>query len=191
MILLSVVLAAAVSAHASQRPAEERLRALLEEQKQERTQAAEQVRVAVGQDDSMRDALASQPEAAGKRRVMDHLPGMSRDPFGLCRALVRCTEAPLSFHVEDEALVSDAVVALVRPWIQLQRARGKDLEFAPSGAAADRAVAITLAGLPDAGLSVRVTPVPTGGFDVALRGAADPEQLFLRERAAVLPASVR
>ena len=188
MILLSVVLAAAVSASASARPAEERLRSLLEEQKQQRVQL---VRQAVGEDLSVRDALAAHPEAAGKRRVMDRLPGMSRDPFSLCRALVRCQEAPLSLHVEDEALLSDAFAALARPWIQLQRARGKDLSFQDAGDASERAVAVTLDGLPDAGLTMRATAVSSGGFDVSLRGREDPQALFQRERAAVLPASVR
>lgn len=124
-------------------------------------------------------AVIAQAEGAGRRRLMDRLPGMAREPFGLCRDLERCPEAPLWLHVADEALIPDAVQALTRPWANLLAARGK--RVAPGREA--------LAGFPGASLSVRVVPVPTGGFDVALIGAADPAALYARERSAVLAGS--
>lgn len=126
-----------------------------------------------------------QAEGAGKRQLLDRLPGMAQEPFGLCRDLERCAAAPTSLHVDDEALIADAVRALARPWLNLQKARGKAAALTHEAGA----VSLKLEGLPDASLLVRATAVPTGGFDVALTGAGDPAKLYARERAAVLNAS--
>ncbi|MEK7858038.1 MAG: hypothetical protein AAB320_02760 [Elusimicrobiota bacterium] len=127
-------------------------------------------------------AAVVQAEGAGKRQLLDRLPGMAQEPFGLCRDLVRCTQAPTSLHVAHEALITDAVLALTRPWLNLQKARGKQAALEHL----DGALNLKLEGLPEAALSVRATSVPTGGFDVALTGSVDPAKLYARERAAVL-----
>lgn len=96
---------------------------------------------------------------------------MAAEPFNLCRDLVRCPEAPLSLHVESEALIPDAKLALSRPWTNLLKARGKAGE-----------------GLEGFGLSLRVTAVATGGFDVSLVSREDAALRYVRERSAALAA---
>ncbi len=127
----------------------------------------------------LKDAVAS-----SARPALRDLPGLSQEPFDVCRTLERCWPLPTSFHVESKPLVPDAVTALLRPWLALGKARGWKFSFAQAGGP-DLLVA-HFDGLPDVRLTIASAAVPTGGYDVWLDGADDAPTVFARERAAVL-----
>lgn len=141
---------------------------------------------------SLKDAVGERPslhreisiaEAADRSRLMRRLPGVSEDPFNVCRTLERCYSAPLSFHVEDEGLIPDALVALARPWIALEKARGGRLAFTPL-----RSPDGLLARLEaESGtIEIRAAAAPTGGFDVWVAGGEDLSRRFLAEKERIL-----
>lgn len=119
------------------------------------------------------------------RPPLRDLPGLSPDPFDVCRTLERCWPLPTSFHVEARPLVSDAVAALLRPWIALGKARGWKFSFAPAGASPALLTA-RLDGLPRTALTIASAPVRTGGYDVWLESADGAPELFERERVATV-----
>ena len=179
------------SAHESDRSVEQRLRMLLQNRRLQPSEPASAA-IPAGFDDlsDLRDAVAAaaSPDSL-RRRLVGHLPGMAPEPFNLYGCLERSPEAPLSLHVEDEILIPDAIVALVRPWIALQKARGTPLEFEAPAAAPEPLVRAALEGLAPNVLAVDVARVSTGGYDVFLRGGAELAKLYSRERSAILPQS--
>lgn len=143
----------------------------------------------------LRDAVASPPpglrediakaDGGRRRQLAERLPGMSPDPFDFCRVLEGC-QARTSFHVESESLVQDAAAALVRPWIIVEKARSRTLDFSPAKDG-DKILDLNVPTAPDAGLAVHVAPVESGGYDVWLTGKTDPAELFKKEKAAAIP----
>src|SRR5579884_3207073 len=110
------VAAAPAAAAVAQRAPEEQLRRILGRIRSKH-EKEEREAIMGGAGDELRDAVTSTagPE---KRLLQDRLPGMAADPFDICRDLANCAQAPLSMHVEDDALIDDAFVALARPWIK-------------------------------------------------------------------------
>lgn len=186
-MILNVLLLAAGTAFADPSPkvvekhSEETLRVMLAKLRQNNNWEVR--KAALGSAEELRDAVASGAGAA-KEKLADRLPGMAKDPFDICRDLLRCLGAPLSLHVEDPALIDDAMVALARPWFKLQKARGKAVTLT-----VDRGtgVQLLLEDMPTRPLiTLAASPTPTGGFDVTMDGGADAAQLYIAERAAVL-----
>lgn len=161
---------------------EETLRGML---LKERDRGAwETSRSVLGGAEELRDAVAS--GAVDKKQMAERLPGMAPDPFEVCRDLAGCPEAPQSLHVDDASRLDDAFVALARPWLNLQKARGKAVLLT-----VDHGVGVQL-GLEDSPLTVvtlTAAPAPTGGFDVSVDDGADAARVYAAERAAV--ASIR
>ena len=187
-MILALLLLAAGTAFAEPstgtvaRAPEENLRVLLANLRQKRTW---QVREAVlgGAAEELRDAVAS-GDGAAKARLAGRLPGMARDPFGICRDLEGCREAPASFHVEDPILLDDAFMALARPWFKLQKARGKAVAVTVDPGTG---VQLKLEGFPKRPVvTLSALPTPTGGFDVEVEEGAEAARDFAAERAAVL-----
>lgn len=137
----------------------------------------------VGGAEELRDAVHSGSGAA-RVQLANRLPGVSPDPFDLCRDLARCPQAPQSLHVEDADGIDDALMALARPWFKLQKARGKGVDLL-----VDRGVGVQL-GLEDvpglAKVTLTATPAETGGFDVAVEDAPGAPKIYSDLRAAVL-----
>ena len=129
--------------------------------------------------------------ASAGRRLMERLPGMAPKPFASCRVLEGCAEAPLAFHIEKGEHVPETVAALVRPWVLLQKARGKELIFNFAPGAGDRLMNMNLEGLPQASFAVHISAPLTGGCEVSLRGRPDPSRLFDEQRRAVLENSLQ
>lgn len=178
--MIRLLLLAASAALAGATP-EEQLRAALSRVRSANTW--ELRRAVLGDAADLRDAVAN-GAGAEKKRLADRLPGMSKEPFALCRDLERCREAPQSLHVEDTALIDEAFVALARPWFHLQKARGK-----AAGVAVEPGVGvkIELEGLEGlAFVTLEAMPTPTGGFDVSLAQGRGAAERYAAERAAVL-----
>jgi hypothetical protein len=173
---MKLLLLLALSAFAAEPSHEDKLRSLLAEK---RASPAAGV-IETGE---LRDAVAAQGTQAGKKRLMTRLPGMAADPFSICRDLARCAEAPVALHVEDENLVADAVLALARPWFNLQRAKGRRVDISASEDGASYRLA--LEGIIETAVTVDVQNVPTGGFEASLRGGAETAALYARERASL------
>lgn len=140
----------------------------------------------------LRDAPAEAPslrreisiaEAAEKSRLERRLPGMSEDPFDVCRTLERCPQAPMSFHVEDETLIPDALVALSRPWIALEKARGRRLLFTPTSGSGEKIATLEVS---SGSLEIHAAPADTGGYDVWIVGSSNPAKRFEAEKEIVL-----
>jgi len=168
-------------AKAPSRPPEETLRVLLAGLRGRR--ALETRETIIGAADDLRDSVAA-GEGSAKARLADRLPGMARDPFGICRDLVGCKEAPQSLHVEDDALIDDAFMALARPWFKLQEARGKAVKVAVDPGSGVR---LTLEDFPGrTAVILAAEPAPTGGFDLTVDDGPAAAKAFAAERAAVL-----
>ncbi len=133
--------------------------------------------------EELRDAVTS---ASGdeKLRAAERLPGMAKGPDDLCRDIFACTKAPLSLHVEGPEDIDEAILALSRPWFNLQKLRGKAVDVV-----VDHGIGVQLK-LEDFAAQPVVTftaePVETGGFDVALVDGAAAAKAFAAERAATL-----
>lgn len=186
-MILSLLLFAAGAAfagpapQASGRPPEETLRFMLMDLRQNR--AWEVRRAILGAAEELRDSVTA-GTGTDKERLADRLPGMAKDPFGICRDLLGCPEAPQSLHVEDDALIDDAFVALARPWFKLQAARGKSVTLTVDPGVGVR---LTLEDFPRRPIvTLEAAPTPTGGFDVTLEEGPDAAQAYAAERAAVL-----
>ncbi len=140
----------------------------------------------MGGAEELRDAVSAESGHA-KKALMNRLPGMAEDPFHICRRLKDCKEAPVSLHVEDQALADDAFLALARPWYALQEARGKAIKLTVDPGAG---VTLELEDFPGLGaVTLSASPAPTGGFDVAVENGAQAAKAFSAARAAVVPAS--
>ena len=171
---------AALSAGAAEPAPEEKLRILLAQVQRQHSQAVRQT--VLGSAEDLRDAVASKSGPA-QRGVINHLPGMSADPFNLCRDLRRCPGAPLSLHVEDPNLINDAFIAMARPWFNLQKARGKAVEVKVD---AGLGVQLKLQDLPrQEVVTLEAAPAPTGGFDISLLEGSEAALVYARERAAL------
>lgn len=134
--------------------------------------------------EELRDSVAAQ-SGAEKKALMNRLPGMAPDPFGICRKLKDCKEAPVSLHVEDQTLADDAFLALARPWYALQEARGKSIKVSVDPGTGVKLELEDVPGLSSVQMSA--TPAPTGGFDIAVENAKEAAKAFTAARAAVLP----
>jgi len=134
---------------------------------------------------SQADREGLKDSVSSARLPLRDLPGLSPDPFDVCRTLERCWPLPTSFHVDSRPLVSDAVAALLRPWIALGKARGWKFSFGPA-AAAPALLTARLDGLPRTSLTIASAPARTGGFDVWLEAAEGAPELFENERVAAV-----
>jgi hypothetical protein len=186
-MIVSVLLLAAGTAFAAPAPkavaphSEETLRVMLSKLRQNHNW--EMRKAVLGSAEELRDAVAS-GEGAAKARLAARLPGMAKDPFGICRDLAGCPEAPLSLHVEDAYLIDDAFLALARPWFKLQKARGKAVTVAVDPGAGVR---LTLEDFPQRPVvTLEASPTPTGGFDVAMDEGPAAAKAYAAERAAIL-----
>jgi hypothetical protein len=186
MILNLLALAAGLAfagapSKAAERPPEEALRVMLSSLRADR--AGEVRRAMLGGAEELRDAVATGAGPA-KQQMANRLPGMAKDPFGLCRDLAGCREAPQSLHVEDAALVDDAFVALARPWFNLQKARGKAVKLTVDPGVGVR---LDLEDLPGrTAVTLEAMPTPTGGFDVTMADGPEAAKAYAAARAAVL-----
>jgi hypothetical protein len=186
-MIVSVLLLAAGTAlaepppKAPERHSEETLRVMLSKLRQNHTWEVRQA--VLGAADELRDSVAAGTGTV-KEQLAGRLPGMARDPFGICRDLSGCREAPLSLHVEDDALIDDAFLALARPWFKLQQARGKTVRLTVDPGTGVR---LELEDLPSRPVvTLTAEPTPTGGFDVALDEGPEAAKAYAAERAAVL-----
>lgn len=144
-----------------------------------------QTRAAVfgGGAEDLRDAVAA-VSGHERKRLAARLPGMAEDPFDICRDLAECREAPSSLHVDEHLLTDDAFLALARPWIKLQEARGKAVTVTVDPGAGVR---LDLSDLPSRpSVTLAATPTPTGGFDVVVEDGPEAVKAFAAERAALL-----
>jgi hypothetical protein len=72
---------------------------------------------------------------------------------------------------------------MARPWINLQKARGKDVSVSVDPG---QGVTLKLDGLEkQPSVTLEASPAPTGGFDVSLREGAAAAAVFAAERAAL------
>ncbi|MFI5348007.1 MAG: hypothetical protein ACHQ2Z_00565 [Elusimicrobiota bacterium] len=133
--------------------------------------------------DDLRDSVTSST-GDKKLRAADRLPGMAKQPDSVCGDIFACTEAPRSLHVEAPEKIDEAILALARPWFNLQKYRGKAVEVA-----VDRGVGVQLK-LEDFAARPVVTftaePASTGGFDVALVDGDAAAKDFAAQRASTL-----
>jgi hypothetical protein len=175
---------AGASPKTAERPSEETLRVMLLNLRQHH---AWEVRQAVlGAADELRDSVAAGAGSA-KEQFADRLPGMAKDPFDLCRNLAGCPAAPQSLHVEDDALIDDAFLALARPWFNLQKARGKAVTLTVDPGVGVR---LSLEDFPQHPVvTLEASPTPTGGFDVVMDESPAAAHAYAVERTAVLQAS--
>jgi hypothetical protein len=165
------------------RTGEERLRGLLESIRSKHEKEQRDAIFGPGAAAELRDAVAK-TTGPGKKLYADRLPGMAADPFDLCRDLEGCKEAPLSMHVEDDALINDAFVALARPWLNLQKARGREVKIT---ADPGQGVVLALEGLlTQPTVTLEASPAPTGGFDVSLAEGRTAAAVYAAERSAAL-----
>ena len=138
----------------------------------------------LGAADELRDAVAA-GRGEEKAKLASRLPGMAQDPFDVCRDLTGCEQAPQSFHVEEDALIDDAFMALARPWFNLQKARGKDVKVTVDPGVG---VKLDLEDLPGRSfVTLEALPTPTGGFDVSVDEGPEAAKAYVAARAAVLP----
>jgi hypothetical protein len=185
-MILNVLLLVAGTAFAgapqkTAEPPEETLRGMLMKERNPRDWEMRQ-EVFSGAED-LRDAVNS---GAGdeKLRAAERLPGMAKDPYDLCRDIFACTETPQSMHVEGPEKIDEAILALSRPWFNLQKTRGKAVEVV-----VDHGVGVQLK-LEDFAAQPVVTftaePSSTGGFDVALVDGPQAAKAFAVQRAETL-----
>ncbi len=188
-MILGVILLVGGTAFASPQPriadrhSEDTLRVML--LKLRRHHAWETREAIMGSPDDLRDAVNDETGAA-RQTLADRLPGMSPDPFDICRNLANCPQAPQSLHVEDDTTIDDAFLALARPWFNLQKARGKAVVLTVDPGIGVRLTLEDFPGLPF--VTLEASPAPTGGFDVALDDGPEAAKAYAAERAAVLPA---
>jgi hypothetical protein len=140
----------------------------------------------------LKDALAPKRlegmDPSDKRALIERLPGMAQEVFLSCRTLESCPKAPSSFFVRREELVGNAAAALIRPWMLLQKARGRELSL--SAGTKGELARFSVAGLPKTRLGIVSQPAPGGGYVVRLRGPKDPSAVYESERFSAL-ASLR
>ena len=131
----------------------------------------------------LRDAVTSSAGPA-KVQLANRLPGMAQNPFEICLDLYSCPEAPSSLHVDDTEKIDDAFVALARPWLKLQEARGKAV-----GTRVEHGVGVQLS-LEDfpqqAVVTLTAEPAETGGFDVSSDASPAATKAFAAQRASLL-----
>lgn len=133
--------------------------------------------------EDLRDAVTSSAGPA-KVKLADRLPGMAQNPFEICLDLYSCPRAPTSLHVDDTEKIDDAFVALARPWIKLQEARGKEVTTVVEHGVG---VQVKLEDFPQQPVvTLTAEPAETGGFDVASDAGPAAAKAFAAERDAVL-----
>jgi len=184
ILLLAATVAFAAEPAKTVRPSsEETLAVMLSKLRQ--GHAREMRQSVMGGAEELRDAVAAAPPSA-RKLLAGRLPGVSEEPFDLCRDLARCPQAPLSLHVEDDALADDAFLALARPWIKLQEARGKAVQLTIDPGAGVQLALEDLPAFPV--VTLAASPAPTGGFDVAVEDGPRAAKAYAAARAALLGA---
>lgn len=181
LLLAAGTAVAAPSPKAAPRHTEETLRVKLFNLR--RNHEGEVRHAVIGAAEELRDAVAA-GEGAAKEQFADRLPGMAKDPFGICRDLRGCPEAPTSLHVEDSALVDDAFLALARPWFKLQKERGKAVTVDVDPGTGVVLKLEDFAARPV--VALEATPTPTGGFDVTMDDGIAAAKAYAAERSALL-----
>lgn len=133
--------------------------------------------------EDLRDAVTSSAGPA-KVRLADRFPGMAQNPFEICVDLYSCPQAPSSLHVDDTEKIDDAFVALARPWIKLQEARGKKVTTVVDHGVG---VQLSLQDFPQQPVvTLTAAPAETGGFDVASDAGPAAAKEFAAQRDAYL-----
>lgn len=133
--------------------------------------------------DELRDAVTSSAGPA-KVELANRLPGMAPNPFEVCMDLDLCPSAPSSLHVDEPEKLDDAFVALARPWLKLQEARGKAVTTKVEHGVG---VQLTLQDFPQQPvLTLTAEPAETGGFDVKSDASPAAAKAFADQRAALL-----
>jgi len=184
MILPLLLLATGAAFAAPAPPAkpsspEETLAVMLSKLRQEH--AVEMRKGVLGGAEELRDAVAADA-GPGRKKLADRLPGMSPEPYNLCRTLAACKEAPISLHVQETALADDAFLALARPWIKLQEARGKTVKVTVDPGTGVRLELEDMPRWPV--VTLAAVPAPTGGLDVEVEDGADAAAAYAAERGA-------
>ena len=144
----------------------------------------------------LRDAAAGAPpfsdrlREAGpldRRDLLESLPGMRPNPLAACRTLESCAEPPVVVEASRAVEVGPAVWALIRPWMLLQQARGRELGVmvGESDADSDRFATLELESS-DMTLELNVAALPQGGFQVWLAGGANAAAAFKAARRPLL-----
>ena len=131
----------------------------------------------------LRDAVTS-GTGNEKLRAADRLPGMAKDPYDLCQDIFACTEVPQSLHVEGPQKIDEAILALARPWFNLQKTRGKAVEVSVDPGVGVQLKLEDFAAQPVVPFTAE--PASTGGFDVALVDGPAAAKAFAAQRAATL-----
>ena len=173
--------APAPPAKPSHRSPEETLAVMLSKLRQEH--AVEMRKGVLGGAEELRDAVAADT-GAGRKKLADRLPGMSAEPYNLCRTLAACKEAPVSLHVQEDALADDAFLALARPWIKLQEARGKTVKVTVDPGTGVRLELEDMPRWPV--VTLAAVPAPTGGLDIEVEDGAGAASAYASERNALL-----
>lgn len=133
--------------------------------------------------DELRDAVTSSAGPA-KVELANRLPGMAPNPFEVCMDLDLCPSAPSSLHVDEPEKIDDAFVALARPWLKLQEARGKAVT---TNVEHGTGVQLTLEDFPQQPvLTLTAEPAETGGFDVKSDASPAAGKAFVALRSAAL-----
>ncbi|HXT00636.1 MAG TPA: hypothetical protein VN915_08185 [Elusimicrobiota bacterium] len=133
--------------------------------------------------DELRDAVTSSAGPA-KVELAGRLPGMAPNPFEVCMDLDLCPSAPSSLHVDEPEKIDDAFVALARPWLKLQEARGKAVTTRVEHGVG---VQLTLQDFPQQSvITLTAEPAETGGFDVKSDAGPETGKAFAALRAATL-----
>jgi hypothetical protein len=133
--------------------------------------------------DELRDAVTSSAGPA-KVQLANRLPGMAPNPFEVCMDLDLCPSAPSSLHVDEPEKIDDAFVALARPWLKLQEARGKAVRTN-----VEHGVGVQLKlddFAPQPVLTLTAEPAETGGFDVKSDATPEAGKAFVALRSAAL-----
>jgi hypothetical protein len=135
--------------------------------------------------EELRDAVTSGAGPA-KVQLANRLPGMASNPFEICMDLDLCPSAPSSLHVDEPEKIDDAFVALARPWLKLQEARGKTVATRVEHGTG---VQLSLEDFPQQPvLTLTAEPAETGGFDVKSDASPAAGSAFVSLRSAALQA---
>ncbi len=133
--------------------------------------------------EDLRDAVTS-GTGDEKLRAAERLPGVAKTPYELCQDIFDCKEAPQSLHVEGPEKIDEAILALSRPWFNLQKTRGKAVEVVVDHGVG---VQLKLEDVPERPVvTFTAEPATTGGFDVALVDGPAASKAFAAQRAATL-----
>ena len=127
----------------------------------------------------MRDAVAAQKSPAPERSA-------KAPPEAPCSSLESCPSRIGAVHAEGVSGLSEAIVAVVQPWLLLQHRRGGGVSLRTDAGDPGTLATITLDGLVAMPVDICVSPAPMGGSQVWLRSAADLDDIYAFSREEVL-----